>query len=544
MTEPPASTEPAPSRLATPTGPPPELLDAMLAVGSGLELRPTLERFVAAACGLTNARYGALAVLGEHGLAEFISHGLTDQDRASIGIHPAGKGLLGLLIDDPQPIRLADLTQHPQSHGFPPGHPPMRAFLGVPITLRDRVFGNLYLADKRDGEFTGLDEKLIIALAAAAAVAIENAELYAQAHRRQRWLEAAAEITGALLGQVTRTSALRLVAQRAREVSRAGTVLILLHNAEFEQVTVEVADGAVDPAIVGVRLPDEEVSVGDVLRGRSHVLVEDLGQIADWPIPVRTGAALLVPLASGGNVVGVLAVAEPVDGPHGVSIGDIELVESFAAQAALALERARAQEERELLAVLSDRERIARDLHDVVIQRLFAIGLQLQSTARMAPRPELADRVNAAVDELDATIRDIRGAIFELRHPADGGLRGAIRELIAEAAAGLGFTPRLRLDGAVESAVPHEVQPDLLAALREMLSNAVRHAHATSVEVTVIATGSQLSLRVVDDGLGISVTAVHSGLNNLRERATVWGGRFEVGPNTPRGTLAAWTVPL
>src|SRR6266487_2111174 len=452
------------------------LLDAVVGIGTDLELRSTLERIVVAACRLTDAKYGAVGVIGpDRTLIEFITHGISAQIHERIGDLPRGHGVLGLLIEDPRPIRLPDITAHPRAYGFPKHHPPMHSFLGVPVRIRDQVFGNLYLAEKRGGgQFTDDDEELITALSVAAGAAIENARLYAQARRRQRWLEAAAEITGVLLGEINRTTALQLVADRAREVAEADLALVLIYHDSADELSVEVAAGAVPDGLAGCTIGNASGEFAAVLTDRHISVVEDLGKAAEWPVPLQTGTALLVPLAANGETLGALAVAP-----------DVALVETFAGQAALALERARAQEEREMLAVLGDRERIARDLHDVVIQRLFAAGMHLQGAARHAARPEVRQRIDGVVDDLDTTIRDIRGAIFELRAPVGGELRGEIRSLAEEVRGPLGFRPDLIMEGPIDGAVPEPVRPAVLAVLREALSNVARHARASAVRVTV-----------------------------------------------------------
>jgi signal transduction histidine kinase len=523
------------------------LLNAVVAIGSDLDLRSTLRRIVEAACELLDARYGALGVIGpDRLLTEFITHGIDAETHARIGDLPHGRGVLGLLIADPRPVRLPDITKHPQSYGFPPNHPPMHSFLGAPIRIRDQVFGNLYLAEKRGAaEFTEDDEEIAVALAAAAGVAIENARLYAVAHRRERWLAATAEITTVLLGEVRRTEALGLVARRAREVAEAELVLVLLYDEEVGQFTVEVVDSAdgVVPPLVGTILPATETTFAASVTDRRHTVIESLAKAGPWPAPVTDGPALVSPLSAAETLHGVLVVAYPA-GQARQSDDDVPLLASFAAQAALAMERARAQEERELLVVLEDRERIARDLHDVVIQRLFATGLQLQSTAPLIARPEVGRRINDAVDELDSTIRDIRRAIFELRSPMSAALRTEIRDAVDAAAGSLGFRPALEISGPVDSAVPDAVRPDLLAVLREALSNAVRHAHASQVGVLVRVDGGRLTLSVDDDGIGTSPEAARGGLVNLRERAAGLGGEFVVEPAQPRGTRLRWSVPL
>jgi signal transduction histidine kinase len=521
------------------------LLEAVVGIGTDLDLHSTLQRIVVAAVRLAGARYGALGVIGpDRRLVEFITDGLTTAEHRRIGELPTGRGVLGLLIDEPHPVRLRDISQHPRSFGFPPHHPPMRSFLGVPIRARDQVFGNLYLTEKRDAdEFTPDDEEMVVALSVAAGVAIDNARLYASAGYRQRWLEATAEITNVLLGEVQRTAALELVARRAREVSGAALVAVLLHDPDTARLTVEVVEPD-QPALHGLTVPAGDGVLGTVIAEGQAVIVDDLGAAADWPVEVSTGAAMITPLAATGTVQGLLAIARAPGSERFDDAVDVNMLTTFAGQAALALERARAQEERELLAVLEDRERIARDLHDVVIQRLFATGLHLQSTTRLA-RPDIAARIAGAVDDLDTTIRDIRSAIFELRSPVATTLRSDIRATVDAAAASLGFRPELRLDGPIDSAVPDEVRPDLLAALREALSNVVKHARATKVTVQIEVVDRRVRLTVADDGVGSPSTVdPRSGLVNLRERADRHGGTIDVSATEPSGITLTWTVPL
>jgi signal transduction histidine kinase len=522
------------------------LLDAVVSIGSDLDLRGTLERIVASACQLAGARYGALGVIGpDRTLVEFIAHGLSPAEHAAIGAPPTGRGVLGLLIDDPRPLRLADVTAHPKSYGFPPNHPPMRSFLGVPIRIRDHVYGNLYLAEKRDGaEFTEDDEQIVVALAAAAGVAIDNARLYSVAQRRQRWLAASSEISNLLVGHVRRSEALALIARRAREVAEAALVLVLVHDDEAGVLTVEVIDGPDElrQELAGAEVPADHQIFREVLQSRRQVVVDDIAKAAPLPVRLPERPAIIVPLASVESLHGLLVVV----GADGQADREDEstMLGSFAAQAALAFERALAQEEREMFAILEDRERIARDLHDVVIQRLFATGMQLQTVARLSPRPEVQERINSAVDGLDATIRDIRSAIFELRTPMTAALRTEIREIVASSAEQLGFRPNLELVGPLDSAVPTEVRSDVLAVLREALSNVVRHAGATAVDVLVQARGGTITLRVADNGRGIPPQARRSGLKNLAARAERLGGSMEVRDNVPRGTVLEWSVPL
>ncbi len=513
------------------------LLDAVVGIGTDLDLRSTLERIVVSACHLAGAKYGALGVVGhDRKLVEFITHGIDPRTHAEIGDLPTGKGVLGLLIADPRPVRMPDITRHAQSAGFPPHHPPMHSFLGVPVRIRDKVFGNLYLAEKQGAtEFSDDDEEMMVALAAAAGAAIENARLYELAQRRQDWLAATAEIITKLSGPVSRDEALGLLVRRTREVGDAALVAILLHDEATGTMTVEAVDGEPEmQPLVGLHFPVAGTSFEPVLSANAPVALEHVGKAAPWPEPLPALRAVVAPFA---GRQGVLLVASRGEAP---GEDELLLISSFAAQAGLAMEQARARDDREQLLVLSDRERIARDLHDVVIQRLFATGLQLQTAAAMVVKPEVATRINAAVDELDSTIRDIRTAIFQLRAPVEQSLRGEIRALVDSAAEPLGFKPILILDGPIDSAVPDEVKGDLLAVVREALSNVVRHAGASRVEVRVSVQGGQVAVTVVDNGCGGA--AERGGLRNLRGRAEHLGGQFSVSEAEPSGTRLVWTA--
>jgi signal transduction histidine kinase len=524
------------------------LLDAVVAISTDLDLHRTLERIIAAACQLAGARYGALGVIGDdRRLTEFITYGLGASEREVIGDLPTGRGVLGLLIEDPRPLRLNDVAQHEDYYGFPPGHPPMHSFLGVPIRVRDKIFGNLYLTEKVGSEhFSDEDEQIVVALAAAAGAAIDNARLYSLAQRRHRWLAAAAEITDVLLGRVHRTAALALVARRAREVADAELAMVLLHDEERGLLTVEVVemgDGDVGAGLVGATLPLEETHFAEAVTTKHHVVVEHLGKAAPWPAPLTARVATVVPLVTADALHGLLVVAHRQNEGRDLD-EDLAMLTAFGGQAALALERAHAQEEREMFVILEDRERIARDLHDVVIQRLFATGLQLQTAATLAGRPEVTARVNTAVDELDTTIRDIRSAIFELRTPMSATLREEVREIVEAASAALRFRPTLEIAGPVDSAASAEIRADLLAVLREALSNVVRHAKASAVAVTVRAQAGRLVVVVKDDGVGVGSTPGRGGLLNMSQRAAHHNGFFEVRALDPHGTLIEWNVPV
>ena len=521
------------------------LLQAVVGIGGDLDLRSTLHRIVTAACTLSGARYGALGVIGpDRRLVEFITDGLTVTERQAIGDLPTGRGVLGLLIDDPRPVRMADITAHPRSFGFPPNHPPMHSFLGVPVRTRGQVFGNLYLTEKRDGaEFSDDDEQLVVALATAAGIAIDNARLYATAGRRQQWLEATAEITNALIGEVDRSTALSLVADRAREVSGAAFVAILLYDADAGELRVDVT-APPNAVAADASLPVADTPFEGVITSGDHVVVADLDRAIPWPTTIPAGQALIAPLGRDAGSVGVLLVALP---PDGVGFGgdtDANMIITFAAQAALALQRVQAQEERQLLVVLEDRERIARDLHDVVIQRLFAAGLGLQSMSRLVGRDDLRQRLDQTVTDLDTTIRDIRTAIFELRAPAAASLHSELIDTVEAAADALGFRPTLRVSGLIDRGVPDALRPEIVAVAREALSNVVRHANAHAVEVAVDVTTDTFDLRVTDDGVGIVSPKPGNGLGNMRARAEDRAGEFSLTNVDPHGTRLSWRVPV
>jgi signal transduction histidine kinase len=528
------------------------LLEAVVAVGGNLDLEIVLRKIVEAAVPLVQARYGALGVVGDDGrLIEFIPVGLDEAQIAQIHHWPEGRGLLGTLIRDPRPLRLADLSTHPESHGFPPGHPPMRSFLGVPIRIRDEAYGNLYLAEKEGGgPFDEEDETLLVALAAAAGVAIDNARLYEEARRQGRWLRATAEITRELLSGTPSTQVLTLVTEQALALSGADLAALAVPAGDQQRLVNTHAAGEGAGEALGLVLPAAESLSGQVLASGHAVAVEDfrndgrVNPVAREHMPL--GWAVLLPLGAPGNVRGVLTVGrDPGSLPFPQQA--VEMVTTFAAQAGIVLELAEHRHDSERLAVLQDRDRIARDLHDLVIQRLYATGMSLQGAVPLITRPEVADRVSSAVDALDETIREIRSAIFSLQSHGDmkrNGLRAKILEVVEEMTVPLGFAPSLRLVGPLDEDVPGEAGEQLLVALREALSNAARHAGASSVDVTVDC-GSDLVLRVRDNGKGLGAGSRRSGLANLAERASGLGGGLRVGPaEGGGGTDLEWRVAV
>ena len=507
------------------------LFEAITAISSDLDLASVLTRLVEAATELTDAKYAALGVIGNDGsLVEFVTTGLDEEQRRLIGELPRGHGILGLLIQEPEAIRLPDLSAHQSSVGFPPNHPPMTTFLGVPVRIRGTVFGNLYLTEKCGGlPFTEQDEQLVTALARAAGYVIENARSYGLSERRRQWLEASAELTESLQPPVDLDQALRAITETARSVSRArATALLGVAGAESESV-LEVACDPADAVMVDAAL--SKVARAYDSRGPDPVELVVDGLVATV-IPLRAH------LAQAGGLVALF------DSALDSVVEERELLASFADQAGLALDRAQAVSDRQELAVISDRERIARDLHDVVIQRLFATGLQLQGIASLAGDSELATRLDLAVDDLDKTIKAIRGTIFELQNRRSGSLRAEIRSLVREYAPGLGFSPAVVTSGPVDTAVPSRVREQLLPVLREAVSNVARHALADQAQVEVHVTDTDLRLTVIDDGVGLTEDRSESGLRNARRRAADLGGFLELTSNSSRGTTLVWQVPL
>ncbi|MGW3073317.1 MULTISPECIES: sensor histidine kinase [unclassified Kitasatospora] len=534
------------------------LLEAVLAVGRELDLAQALHRIVEAAADLVDARYAALGVIGPdgHTLSQFLTVGLTEEEIAEIGPPPSGRGILGELIREPKPLRCPVLSEHPASVGFPANHPPMHTFLGVPVRVHGEVFGNLYLTDKRGGlDFDEDDEAVIATLAVAAGVAIDNARLYEEAQLRQRWLRASTEITRSLLSGAPRLEVVELIARRAREISGAelADVSVALAGPEerAEELTVEVALGGTPSARLGVTVPVDGTLSGAAYASGSPATSDELACDARFKAGPAgrfdgLGAAVAVPLGTGaGYGRGVLLLAraqgQPAFGPEetGPLLG-------FADQAALALELAERRRDAEQLNLLEDRDRIARDLHDLAIQRLFATGMTLQSAGRLIESQAAADRVARAVADLDETIKIIRSTIFGLRAHSepDRGLRARATRVVTEAQGTLGFPPRLSLEGLLDTDVPQELAGHVVAVLAEALSNAARHARASRVEVTLRALAGRVVLTVTDDGVGVPEGGRRSGLRNLAERADRVGGSFTVDPAEGGGTRLVWEAPL
>lgn len=526
------------------------LLDAVVAVGAGLELEGTLNRIVRTAVELVDARYGALGVLSsdnEERLSAFVHVGIEDETREHMGHLPEGRGLLGLLIEHPQPIRLTDLTEHPASVGFPANHPPMRSFLGAPILVRDEVFGNLYLTEKRGAaEFTADDEVVLQGLAAAAGVAVENARLFEESRMRERWMEASGEVNARLLGGASSQDAFDLIASRALELSKSDCALIVL--ADGDEVVVRAGAGERAPQLFGVSLDATAPVVAEVFRTGRFELIPDLAALMPGGLVVagdHFGPAVAVPLRAGNVVTGVL-LAMRDKGRQRYVREQVPLLASFADQAAFALELADKHRAQRMLDVLADRDRIAGDLHDHVIQRLFATGMSLQGTVRRIPDPEVRRRVSRAVEQLDETVREIRTSIFDLHTTGTdsaASLRRRMLDIVEELSTDVELAPSVRISGAVDTLVPDSIAVHATAVLREAVSNAIRHSHAGQIVVTVEA-GADLIIDVVDDGVGVPPGVARSGLLGVERRAVKCGGVVVVVPGPEGGTRLTWRAPL
>ncbi len=526
------------------------LVEAMLVVTSGLELDATLRSIVHSATNLVDARYGALEVHNrDRRVLRFVHEGIDDETVRRIGHVPEGKGVVGLLIHDPKPLRLEDISEHPASIGFPPHHPPMRTFLGVPIRVRDQAFGTLYLADKTNGQpFGDDDEVLVQALAAAAGIAIANARLYEQAKARQAWIEATRDIATALLSGAEPATVFRLVAEDALELTGADAALVAIPVDEnmpaadaAELLVIETVGSAVASA-AGRTIPVAGTSLGAAFATGTPQRVDRLDLDPDLN-GVQAGPALLLPLRATGTVAGVVVVL--YDGGAGSFTDEqLEMMAAFADQAALAWQLATSQRRMRELDVVTERDRIARDLHDQVIQRLFAVGLALQGTVSRARGVEVRRRLAEAVDDLRGVMQEIQATIFDLHAAPQGnsGLRQRIDEAIAQHS-GARLRTSVQFVGPV-SVVDGPLADHAEAVVREALSNVVRHAEANVVTVRVTV-DDNLCIEVSDNGCGMPGEFTGGGLTDLQRRAAQAGGEFTV-ESTPAagGTFLRWSAPL
>ena len=531
------------------------LVEAMLTVTAGLDLDLTLQTIIHTAIKLVDARYGALGIRGEgRQIVDFLTQGMDDADLAAIGPMPQGIGVLGLLLDDPKSIRLDDIGKHPASVGFPPNHPPMHSFLGVPIRIRDEIFGNLYLTEKADGEpFTDDDEVLVEALAAAAGIAIDNARLYERSRTQQDWIAATRDIATQLLAGQEPSRVLRQIASEVLRLSEA--------DGAFMATAVEPGLPAETPqelmvvdAVGAARIPVTSPSIHpDTVLARAFAAQRPcrIHEIDDRPwvdeLMADAGPAMVIPVRA--TVGGIVVLLRRRGAPE-FSAEQLDMLAAFTDQAAVAWQLAISQRRMHELEVISERDRIARDLHDHVIQRLFAIGLTLQGTIPRARNPEVQQRLGDTVDDLQNVIHEIRTTIFDLHGGSSGTTR--LRQRVSEAVAAFsrdGLRIGAHFVGPL-SVVDAHLADHAEAVVLEAISNAVRHANATTITVTV-RVDDELTIEVADDGCGIPPNITPSGLNNLRDRAEGFGGTLSLtdaagGPptNSTGGTLLRWSVPL
>ncbi|MCQ1581125.1 sensor histidine kinase [Streptomyces parvus] len=533
------------------------LLDAVMSVGRELALPQVLRDIVEAAVSLVDAEYGALGVVGsDQKLAEFLPTGIDGETWRQIGGLPTGHGILGELIRHPEPLRLSELSDHPASAGFPPHHPPMHSFLGVPIRVRDEVFGNLYLTEKRGAsDFDAEDEAVVSTLAVAAGIAIENARLYEERRIRERWLAASSDLTRALLSGEDETEVLEEMLAQAVDITGADLGVFYLIGPAGE-MTGSLALGEKAESHRGVVLPSSRGTLAAAaLAEEGLITVENVS--SDPRVQVQPerwdgfGPAVAVTVGTKERLSGVMILGRVLNRPAFVH-AEIAALPGYAGQAALALELADHRSDSERMSLLADRERIARDLHDLAIQRLFATGMTLQSARPLVEHPEAAERLARAIDDLDTTIKIIRTTVFGLREretPGQGSkLRSRLVQAVDAVTPALGFAPALRMEGLIDTEVPRVVADQAVAVVAEALSNVARHAGARRAEVSVIADDGVLTVTTSDDGVGLRVPddRGRGGICNLTERAERLGGSLSVRakPHPGRGTVLEWRVPL
>ena len=525
------------------------LLSANRAIASDLDVTTVLRRIIEAAVELVHAQYGALGVIAPEGigLEQFIHVGLDESTVESIGHLPEGKGLLGLLIEQPHAIRLEDLSRHERSVGFPAGHPPMCGFLGVPIRVRDEVFGNLHLT-RNDGEtFSEHDEEVVQALAANAGVAIENARLFAESQHRQDWLAESADVTNRVLAGDE--GSLQMIARSVLSLADADLATLVLP--EDGELRVAVAEGRDAAQLGGTRYPREGTLSDLVMDTGTPVRLtnaEETAQVGGRTIylagRIQVGAVMVLPLMGREDVRGTLVVCRS-PGRRPFSQVDMEMATSFASHASTALELAEARRDQQRVLLLEDRARIARDLHDHVIQQLFAAGLMVQATAAHLDAERDVATLSDVVTSLDEAIKQIRVSIFQLQPSSTTGLRSAVLDVVGEVRPALGLDPRLDLDGPLDSLSTDDLVRDVTAVVREALTNVAKHAHATAAQLSIHATTSRLTVTISDDGRGMTATTRRSGLENMRRRAEDRHGSMVVAELPDLGgTTLVWTVPI
>lgn len=529
------------------------LLRASRAIVGELDLGALLRRIVETACELVDAPYGALGVIAPDGtgLEQFIFVGLDDSVVARIGHLPAGMGVLGALIHDPRAIRLHDIGDDPRSVGFPDGHPPMGSFLGVPVRVGANVFGNLYLSRADHRDFTADDEELVQALAATAGIGIENARLFDEATRRQAWLEASTEVTRELM--LASGGALDLIARRVKELAGADLIAIAFPTENAGELQLGVVLGLEEKRLRGQRYTLAGTLTAQVLESGTPAVVDNAAETniaGAVTIHVATvadlGPVAIVPLAgAAGAADGVVQVARR-QGARAFTSAEVEMITTFANHASVALQLAAARRDAQRMATLEDRARIARDLHDHVIQELFAAGMTIQSvTTGLDQHSAAAEQLNASVDAIDDAIKQIRTSIFQLEpHGRREGMQSAVLEVRGQVAPALGFEPHVSFSGPVDTVSDDDLVRDVVAVVREALTNVAKHAQASSAAVTVTVEGQTLCVIVQDNGIGIAQLHRSSGIANMKRRAEQRSGDLVIESAPNGGSRLCWTARL
>ncbi|WP_375504533.1 GAF domain-containing protein [uncultured Jatrophihabitans sp.] len=524
------------------------LLRAIETLTADPSLDAVLLNVVAAACTLVEARYGALGVIGpNNGLEQCVYVSNRDADGAVAGQLPAGCGLRSAVVQDPHATRFEENVIDARSAGYPPSHPPMDSFLVVAVRVHGELYGNLYLTDSAAGKFSAEDKALAGALALAAGTAISNAHLLEESRLQQRWLAASVEISSQLTSELG-DDPLDVVARSVIEIADADLVTVSLLTPGAPDLMVEAAAGHGASDLLGRRFPVATSRVRSTLELGTPVLLpqDDTEQVDDDSVP-DTGPIMGLPLDGAHGVRGVLSVIRG-RGRRPFHATDLAMATSFAGHASVALELADARQAAQELARSEERERIARNLHDHVIQELFAIGLSLETTATFVePGGVAAQRIAQRVRDIDRTIRQIRTSIFELRGPlgsAQDGSRAHVLQIAAELSEALGFMPQVVFSGLVDFRLDANLAQDLYACVREVLTNIAKHAHASRADIDLSVTPTSLSLVVSDDGIGYTPTGRLSGLANLRVRAERRSGSFDISSAAGRGTIVTWKASL
>jgi signal transduction histidine kinase len=531
------------------------LVDAGIALSSELSLDDLLKKLAETAAGLTGARYAALGVIDESGtgLERFVHTGIDAETVDAIGELPRGNGILGALITDARSLRLTAITDDPRSVGFPPNHPPMRGFLGVPIALRGRAYGNLYLTEKAKGPFTDEDQELVETLASQAAVAIENARLYEDATNWSAQLEALNEVGTALAGEIELPRLLKLISRRLRGLISARVVTIAL-STSYGTLRIEAADGADDEDILGLQLKRAGSKSGAVLESRRAERVDSLAddpevdQEATRVLGARTG--LYVPLVARGRSIGVIGAHDKEGEDPRFSDDDLRLAETFATRAAVAVDLSarvagdalrRVVEAQEL-----ERRRLARELHDQTGQELTSVLLGLKAVEEAKSGAERAEALAAVREQVVETLHDVRRLAVELRPKAldDFGLVPALERLRDTFAEQTGM--RVDLESRIRERLPTDVETALYRIVQEALTNVVKHAQATAVSIVLAPKDRAVTALIEDDGRGFTPDGSGEGLGllGMGERLALFGGRLKIESSHGAGTTIVAEVPL